>query len=149
MTEAMRYAQDWGNHCIRRRTVDGVWSTLAGKPFERGYQDGPGAVARFNNIARITVDCHTGDLIVSDRDNHCIRRVILITEGDMAVVTTIAGGGDGPLGEAGHAGVCVLFRVCRVSLSLARARARALSTCTHKHTNAHTRIYTPQTRLRV
>jgi hypothetical protein len=78
-------------------------STLAGKPFERGFQDGPGAVARFNNIARIAVDWHTGDLIVSDRDNHCIRRVILIKEGNMAVVTTIAGGGYGQMGEAGHA----------------------------------------------
>ena len=35
----------------------------------------------------------TGDLIVSDRDNHCIRRIILIKEGNLAVVTTIAGGG--------------------------------------------------------
>ena len=72
------YVTDWGNHCIRKRTPCGMWSTVAGKPGEKGFQDGPGEVARFNNVARITIDWETGDLIVTDRDNHCIRRVILI-----------------------------------------------------------------------
>ena len=31
------YVTDWGNHCIRRRTPDGVWSTLAGNTFSRSY----------------------------------------------------------------------------------------------------------------
>jgi hypothetical protein len=29
------YVTDWGNHCIRRRTPDGVWSTLAGNTFSK------------------------------------------------------------------------------------------------------------------
>ena len=48
-------------------------------------------------------DTETGDLIVTDRDNHCVRRVIIIKEGNLAVVTTIAGGGHGAVGEAGCA----------------------------------------------
>jgi sugar lactone lactonase YvrE len=96
------YVTDWGNHCIRALR-GGVWSTLAGKPGEPGFQDGPGSLARFNHVARITIDWETGDLIVSDRDNHAIRRIILIQDGNMAVVATIAGGGhDVSCGVAGY-----------------------------------------------
>jgi hypothetical protein len=103
------YVADWGNHCIRKRTSNGVWSVLVGKPGERGFKDGPGTVARFNNVARITIDPQTGDLVVTDRDNHCVRRIILINGGVAAVVTTIAGGGaQATLGQAGYADATAL-----------------------------------------
>lgn len=56
MEDGTIYVTDWGNHSVRKRAPDGMWSTLAGKPGAPGYQDGPGSVARFHHIARITID---------------------------------------------------------------------------------------------
>jgi sugar lactone lactonase YvrE/uncharacterized coiled-coil protein SlyX len=80
---------DAGNHCIRKVTPDGQVTTLAGST--AGYQDGPGAVARFNNPTAVVVDA-AQNIFVADSNNHCIRRVTSSGE-----VSTLAGGSEGEL----------------------------------------------------
>jgi sugar lactone lactonase YvrE len=80
------YVADNTGHRIRRISVDGQVSTLAGDGV-KGYADGSGTAARFNYPSGITID-GDGDLIVADRMNNRIRKVT--PEG---VVTTLAGDG--------------------------------------------------------
>jgi len=65
-------------------------STLAGTG-EVGHGDGEGAVAQFNRPRGVAVD-GDGNVIVADRDNHCIRKVT-----PQGHVSTLAG-----TGEVGH-----------------------------------------------
>jgi hypothetical protein len=65
---------DSSSHAVCKVTKAGaVVSTLAGNG-EAGFADGQGADARFNNPHSVVVATN-GDLIVSDRDNHCLRVV--------------------------------------------------------------------------
>ncbi|MBM4343907.1 MAG: SMP-30/gluconolactonase/LRE family protein [Deltaproteobacteria bacterium] len=89
---------DTYNHRIRRVTDTGVVTTLAGDG-NAGYQDGPGAQARFQYPMGIYVDA-SGAAIVVDTYNHRIRKVAV--DGS---VTTVAGSGvagmlDGAAGVA-------------------------------------------------
>jgi hypothetical protein len=66
-----------------------------------GFQDGPGAAARFDNILGMAVEPTSGDLFIADRENKCIRR--LATGQPGFPVTTVMGTGfefhvDGPMG---------------------------------------------------
>ena len=70
------YVSDSGNHCIRMMTPDGMVKTIAGIPGKPGFADGPGKVAQFNSPRGIAFD-RGGNLIVADRDNHRIRKIIL------------------------------------------------------------------------
>eukprot|EP00041_Stephanoeca_diplocostata_P023474 m.577772 g.577772 ORF g.577772 m.577772 type:complete len:483 (-) comp22300_c0_seq4:453-1901(-) len=83
---------DWGNHCIRRIAPSGQVTTVAGSGV-RGYLDGPGQQAQFNNPTAVAV-ANDGAVIVADTDNHRIRRI----DPDGAVHTLagseIAEGGD-------------------------------------------------------
>lgn len=79
------YVADTANHTIRRIATDGTVSTLAGLAGTSGAADGSAAAARFASPNGIAFG-PDGDLYVSDRDNHRIRRVT--TAG---VVTTYAG----------------------------------------------------------
>jgi sugar lactone lactonase YvrE len=65
------YVSDYGNNRIRRITVEGVVSTLAGSD-EIGFADDTGAAAQFNQPAGITVDS-AGNLYVADVNNNRIR----------------------------------------------------------------------------
>lgn len=65
-------------------SIRGIVSTLAGSG-AGGYQNGTGASAMFNTPWGIDADSQ-GNLIVSDRANHCIRKIT-----PTGVVTTIAG----------------------------------------------------------
>jgi hypothetical protein len=76
---------DWGNHTIRKVTLDGVVTTVAGSPGVGGVADGAGQEARFSGPQGVTVDAD-GASYVSDSWNHTIRRV-----GADRVVTTVAG----------------------------------------------------------
>jgi hypothetical protein len=88
-----------GSSIIKLTPVGTNWveTTLAGDPFTSGHVDGASNIARFENIAGLTVD-QSGNLYVCDistnggyvLDNY-VRK---ITPG--GVVTTIAGGGTGP-----------------------------------------------------
>eukprot|EP00240_Pyramimonas_obovata_P001278 CAMPEP_0118957570 /NCGR_PEP_ID=MMETSP1169-20130426/62173_1 /TAXON_ID=36882 /ORGANISM="Pyramimonas obovata, Strain CCMP722" /LENGTH=485 /DNA_ID=CAMNT_0006905657 /DNA_START=271 /DNA_END=1728 /DNA_ORIENTATION=+ len=91
------------NHCIRKVTPQGVVTTLAGDGNKEGaYKDGRGVDACFHYPSTVAVD-GDGNFIVSDRDNHCIRKVT-----PQGVVTTLAGAG-GQEGYKDGVGVYALF----------------------------------------
>lgn len=79
------YVSDSANHLIRRITPAGEVTTLAGAARMSGSADGSGAAARFNYPAGLAVT-PAGDLIVSEQNNHTIRRVT-----PTGTVTTVAG----------------------------------------------------------
>jgi len=78
------YAADAANNAIRKITPQGVVTTLAGGT--SGFVDGQGAAAKFNRPQGVAVDA-SGNVFVSDTENHAIRR---ITPGGL--VSTFAGG---------------------------------------------------------
>lgn len=77
------YVADTGNHCIRRITLAGEVSTLAGS--SAGYTDGAPNEARFLSPSGV-VWHPDGRVLVADQSNHCIRAIAL--DGS---VTTLAG----------------------------------------------------------
>jgi len=79
------YVADSGNHIIRRVTSDGVVTTFAGIAGEQGSEDGPIAVARFQDPQGVAVN-GAGNVFVTDYMNNTIRMVT--PEGE---VTTIGG----------------------------------------------------------
>lgn len=79
------YVADTGNHAIRKVTVQGVVTTLAGTG-TAGYRDGPGAQAQFNGPIGVAVD-RAGRVYVADTYNDRIR----VIEPD-GRVGTLAGG---------------------------------------------------------
>jgi sugar lactone lactonase YvrE len=66
------YVADGGNHRIRKITPAGEVSMLAGG--EKGFADGFGSGARFNNPAGIAIDA-AGNLYVADFGNGLIRKI--------------------------------------------------------------------------
>ena len=80
---------DTYNHALRKVTLSGAVSTLAGKGQHKGFSDGVGATARFNEPWGIVVDAK-GAIFVADSDNHCVRQ---IEPGD-GKVTTLVGVGE-------------------------------------------------------
>ncbi|MFI5219101.1 MAG: gliding motility-associated C-terminal domain-containing protein [Bacteroidia bacterium] len=81
------YIADRYNNKIRKITVAGVVSTLAGSGIAGGT-DGTGALATFNEPLSIACD-NLGNLYVTDYANNKIRKVVIAT----GVVTTFAGTG--------------------------------------------------------
>lgn len=103
-TNGTLYVADSGNHVIRVISPSGVVGTLAGSPENWGSDDGVGGAARFNGPVGVTLD-EQGDLLVSDSNNHTIRKVA--RDG---VVTTWVGtpGWDGYVdGNGGAARFCM------------------------------------------
>ncbi len=87
------YVADGTNDRIRMISAGGVVTTFAGS--SRGYQDGIGTAAQFNQPYGIAIDA-TGDLYVADNNNNRIRKIA-----PDRTVTTVAGDGtqgyaDGP-----------------------------------------------------
>lgn len=82
------YVADTGNHTIRKITPQGWVSTLAGSAGEPGSADGVGGSARFFLPHDVAVD-HTGNVFVSDRGNHTIRRVS--PAGEVSTVVGVPG----------------------------------------------------------
>lgn len=80
------YVADSGNDIVRIIRPDGYVFTIAGTGI-RGYQDGPGSQARFNQPAAVTVDLQ-GMIYVADTGNDVIRKIT--PEG---IVSTLAGTG--------------------------------------------------------
>lgn len=92
------YVGDQLGHTIRK-VANGVVTTLAGKAFIDGRQDGVGGNATFHRPYNLEVD-KEGNVYVMDNWNHLIRKVSPI-----GVVTTVAGSGsigstDGPVDSA-------------------------------------------------
>ena len=88
---------DFGNHAVRRVTMAGAVSTVAGNG-EAGFADGEGAAARFNRPTDVVVD-KEGTIVVADRSNHRLRKIA------GGQVTTLAGGSEA--GTADGAGALI------------------------------------------
>lgn len=86
---------------IRKVTLAGVVSTLAGDPSNTGLADGLGPAARFDGPDGVAID-GTGNIYVADAYNHCIRKVSAA-----GAVTTLAG--TGSAGYANGAGATAQF----------------------------------------
>lgn len=80
------YVSDFNNHRIRKISVGGMVTTLAGSGIS-GYQDGSADSARFCYPRGIAVD-DSGNVYVADSWNHRIRKIH-----PSGWVTTVAGGG--------------------------------------------------------
>jgi sugar lactone lactonase YvrE len=78
------YVADIGNNVIRKITTAGVVSTFAGNG-TRGYINGAGTTAEFNNPQSIAVD-GSGNVYVADRSNNVIRKITAA-----GAVSTLAG----------------------------------------------------------
>jgi hypothetical protein len=79
------YVADSQNHTIRKVTLAGVVTTLAGLAGNPGAVDATGSAARFRFPSGLTVD-GAGTVYVADTNNHTIRQVT-----SAGVVTTLAG----------------------------------------------------------
>jgi len=80
------FVADKGNYTVRKVTMAGVVTTLAGRPGVTGTQNGTGTGALFKGPTYITADPNTGNLFVTEWGNYNIRR---ITQG--GVVTNFSG----------------------------------------------------------
>ena len=87
---------DYGNHAVRRVTMAGAVSTVAGNG-QKGYADGEGAAARFNCPWDVVVD-KEGTIVVADKNNHRLRRMT------GRHVTTPAGGSEAGTADGAGAG---------------------------------------------
>ena len=81
------YVADADNHLIRKISPAGAVTTFAGTGVQ-GYQDGPGASAKFYLPTSLVIDAG-GNLIVSDYGNNRIRKI-----SPAGVVSTFAGSGN-------------------------------------------------------
>jgi NHL repeat-containing protein len=79
------YVADSGNNTIRKISLDGTVTTIAGAAGQSGFADGARAVARFSGPSGVAVDA-AGNVYVSDTGNGTLRKVSM-----QGVVTTIAG----------------------------------------------------------
>ncbi|MGE9744713.1 NHL repeat-containing protein [Bdellovibrio bacteriovorus] len=79
------YVSDSGNYTVRKVTLAGVVTTLAGQVGIQGSDDGTGTGATFSRVAGITVT-PSGNIFVADTDNNVIRKITVA-----GVVTTFAG----------------------------------------------------------
>lgn len=84
--QGILYVADEGNNRIRVITPDGVVSTFAGSG-EKGFDDGPNSLAKFNGPAQIAFD-NRGNLYVTDIYNLRIRKIT-----PNGIVSTLAGNG--------------------------------------------------------
>jgi streptogramin lyase len=96
------YVADSGNDIIRKITLDGVVTTLAGTADKLGSADGAGSAAQFNHPFAVAVD-GAGNVYVADSGNDTIRKIA-----PGGVVTTLAGTA-GKRGSADGAGSDALF----------------------------------------
>jgi DNA-binding beta-propeller fold protein YncE len=90
---------DFGNNAIRRVTMAGEVSTVAGNS-AKGFADGAAAAACFNGPCDIVVDGE-GVIVVADSNNHRLRKIV----GEQ--VTTLAGSSEP--GTADGAGAVARF----------------------------------------
>src|SRR5262249_656136 len=75
-----------GGLTIRKITLGGVVTTIAGSKTERGLVDGVGDAARLNGL--VLFDCDGATIYTPDVTNNAIRKIVLAT----GAVTTLAGG---------------------------------------------------------
>ncbi|HEU4716206.1 MAG TPA: T9SS type A sorting domain-containing protein, partial [Bacteroidia bacterium] len=78
---------DAGNNCVRRCTLAGVVSTLAGTGAS-GYADGPVLSSTFNDVEGISADAQ-GNVYVGDKANNVIRKLTTVDVGVFAPVNSM------------------------------------------------------------
>ncbi|TMU50379.1 IPT/TIG domain-containing protein [Flagellimonas algicola] len=71
------FISDSENNCIRQMDSNGMVFTIAGTPDTSGYKNGPGNKAQFARPNGI-LSVGKGEFYLADRDNHAIRKVILM-----------------------------------------------------------------------
>src|SRR5437899_3036083 len=96
------YVADWGNYTIRKITLAGAVTTLAGSAGQSGSADGTGSEARFDYPTGVAVDS-AGSVYVADWWNSTIRKITLA-----GAVTTLAGSA-GFFGSADGIGTAAEF----------------------------------------
>ena len=96
------YVADTGSHTIRKVTLVGVASTLAGTAATSGSTDATGTAAKFNSPTGIVSD--GSNLFVADSNNHTIRKIVIST----GLVSTLAGTA-GSVGAADGTGANARF----------------------------------------
>lgn len=70
------FIADYGNHCIRMLSADGIVSTVAGQPGTAGYRDGGPAESLFNQPWGVAVN-ERGDIYIADFNNARIRKLVI------------------------------------------------------------------------
>lgn len=70
------FVADYGNHCIRMISADGIVETVAGQPGVAGYRDGGPDEALFNHPWGVAVD-KDGVVYISDWGNARIRKLVI------------------------------------------------------------------------
>jgi len=85
LSQASLYVADTGNHAVRRVTLGGSVTTVAGNPPQAGLVNATGESARFDAPAGVAVI--GDDLFVSDQGNDTIRKIT-----SSGVVTSFTGG---------------------------------------------------------
>ena len=105
------YIADQGNHAIRKITVSGTITTIAGTGI-MGYSgdNGPATDATLNQPNCLAIDKH-GNLYISDHRNSAIRKIDVT-----GMITTMAGGAFGSGGDGGPATAAQLTWPCGVSV---------------------------------
>jgi sugar lactone lactonase YvrE/PKD repeat protein len=92
------YIADWFNNRIRMVNTSGIISTVAGNGKEGYSGDGEAATnAELDNPGGVTMD-GSGNLYIADTRNNRIRMV-----NTSGIISTVAGGGTGGLGDGGAA----------------------------------------------
>ena len=94
------YVADTDNHTIRKITLSGTVTTLAGLAGTSGSSDGLGSAARFNNPSGLAVDV-VGNIFVADTDNHTIR--MITPAGNVVTLAGLAGSNGSADGSASSA----------------------------------------------
>jgi sugar lactone lactonase YvrE len=92
------YFADHGNHCIRRLSMAGEVSTVAGTG-QPGFVDGPAESARFRQPMNLAFD-QTGHLYVTDHGNGVVRRIS--PDGVVSTVAVFAAPSGIAIDRAGH-----------------------------------------------
>lgn len=93
------YVADDYNHQIRKISVDGEVSTIAGVAGQSGYLDGLADQALFSRPNGVAID-DNGDLLVAELSNRVIRRITTDGIVETWAGTTAYGSTDGPVGSA-------------------------------------------------
>ncbi len=101
------YVADYGNATIRKVTVDGTVSTLAGVPGSLGSTDGTNGDIRFREPVGIAVSPDGTQVFVSDRSTRTIRA---FNPSQVPLVTLTIAGQDGVNGFMDGPGATALFR---------------------------------------
>lgn len=70
------FIADYGNHCVRMLSADGIVTTVAGQPGKAGYKDGGPVESLFRNPWGIAVN-EQGDIYVADWGNARIRKLVI------------------------------------------------------------------------